>query len=58
MATAIYAPTRRRPAGRAWDTGRAFVNPEAHIWTARDGRLARFQSCHDTAAAATAHRVE
>src|SRR5213593_2426615 len=40
------------------DTGRAFVNPEAHVWTIRDGRLARFQSYHDTAAAAAAHRVE
>jgi ketosteroid isomerase-like protein len=40
------------------DTGRAFVNPEAHVWTIRDGKLARFQSYHDTAAAAAAHRVE
>jgi ketosteroid isomerase-like protein len=40
------------------DTGRAFVNPEAHVWTLRDGKLARFQSYHDTAAAAAAHRVE
>ena len=40
------------------DTGRAFVNPEAHMWTIRDGKLARFQSYHDTAAAAAAHRVE
>jgi len=39
-------------------TGRAFVNPEAHVWTIRDGKLARFQSYHDTAAAAAAHRVE
>jgi uncharacterized protein len=39
------------------DTGRAFVNPEAHVWTIRDGKLARFQSYHDTAAAAAAHRV-
>jgi hypothetical protein len=40
------------------DTGRAFVNPEAHVWTFRDGKVARFQSYHDTAAAAAAHRVE
>src|SRR5215213_11766076 len=40
------------------ETGRAFVNPEAHVWTIRDGKLARFQSYHDTAAAAAAHRVE
>src|SRR6266542_4402681 len=38
-------------------TRRAFVNPEAHVWTLRDGKLARFQSYHDTAAAAAAHRV-
>ena len=40
------------------DTRRAFVNPEAHVWTVRDGKLARFQSYHDTAAAAAAQRVE
>jgi ketosteroid isomerase-like protein len=40
------------------NTGRAFVNPEAHVWTIRDGKLARFQSYHDTAAAAAAHRVQ
>jgi uncharacterized protein len=40
------------------DTGRTFVNHEAHVWTFRDGKLARFQSYHDTAAAAAAHRVE
>ena len=40
------------------DTGRAFVSHEAHVWTFRDGKLARFQSYHDTAAAAAAHRVE
>ena len=40
------------------DTGRAFVNAEAHVWTCRDGKLTRFQSYHDTAAAAAAHRVE
>ena len=40
------------------DTGRAFVNHEAQVWTFRGGKLARFQSYHDTAAAAAAHRVE
>ena len=40
------------------ETGRAFVNPEAHLWTLRDGKVARFQSYHDTAAAAAAHRGE
>jgi ketosteroid isomerase-like protein len=40
------------------DTGRAFVNHEAHVWTFRDGKLARFQIYFDTAAAAAAHRVE
>ena len=39
-------------------TGRAFVNPEAHVWTIRDAKLARFQSYHDTAAAAAAHRAQ
>ena len=39
-------------------TGRAVVNHEAHVWTFRDGKLARFQLYQDTAAAAAAHRVE
>ena len=39
-------------------TGRAFVNDEAHVWTFRDGKLARFQIYYDTAAAAAAHRTE
>jgi uncharacterized protein len=39
-------------------TGRAVVNHEAHVWTFRDGKLARFQNYFDTAAAAAAHRVE
>ena len=40
------------------DTGRAVVNHEAHVWTFRDGKLARFQIYLDTAAAAAAaHRV-
>ncbi|MFL5948773.1 MAG: nuclear transport factor 2 family protein [Gaiellaceae bacterium] len=40
------------------DTGRAFVDHEAHVWTFRDGQLTRFQNYHDTAAAVAAHRVE
>jgi uncharacterized protein len=39
-------------------TGRAFVNHEAHVWTFRDGKLARLQIYLDTAAAAAAHRGE
>jgi uncharacterized protein len=39
-------------------TGRAFVNHEAHVWTFRDGKVARFQIYDDTAAAAAAHNVE
>ncbi len=39
-------------------TGRAFVNHEVHVWTSRDGKVARFQIYYDTAAAAAAHRVE
>jgi uncharacterized protein len=37
-------------------TGRAFVNHEAHVWTFRDGKVARLQIYLDTAAAAAAHR--
>ena len=40
------------------NTGRSFVNHEAHVWTFRDGKVARFQIYLDTAAAAAAHRVE
>ena len=40
------------------NTGRAFVNHEAHVWTFRDEKVARFQIYSDTAAAAAAHRVE
>jgi uncharacterized protein len=40
------------------DTGRAFVNHEAHVSTFRDGKLARYQIYLDTAAADAAHRVE
>lgn len=40
------------------NTGRAVANHEAHVWTFRDGKLARFQNYYDTAAVAAAHRVE
>jgi ketosteroid isomerase-like protein len=39
-------------------TGRSVVNDEAHVWTFKDGKVARFQIYFDTAAAAAAHRVE
>jgi uncharacterized protein len=39
-------------------TGRAFVNHEAHVWTFRDGKVARFQIYLDTAATAAVHSVE
>jgi ketosteroid isomerase-like protein len=39
------------------DTGRALANHEAHVWTFRDGKLARFQNYQDTAAVAAAHRT-
>jgi DNA-binding response OmpR family regulator len=52
----IRAVLRRYSEATVRDTGRAFVNPEAHVWTIREGKLARFQSYHDTAAAAAAHR--
>ena len=47
----VYAEATAR------ETGRAFVNHEAHVWTFRDGKIARFQNYQDTAAAAAAHRV-
>lgn len=37
-------------------TGRAIVNHEAHVWTFRDGKVARLQIYLDTAATAAAHR--
>ena len=40
------------------DTGRVFVSDEAHVWTFRNGKLARVQIYLDTAAAAAAHRME
>jgi hypothetical protein len=39
-------------------TGRSIVTDEAHVWTFRDGKLARFKNHYDTAAAAAAYRVE
>ena len=39
-------------------TGRTVVNHEAHVWTFRHGKVARFQIYFDTAAAAAAHRAE
>ena len=38
------------------NTGRLVVNHEAHVWTFRDGKVARFQIYFDTAAAAAAPR--
>ena len=37
-------------------TGRSMVQDEAHVWTFRDGKVARFQIYLDTAAAAAANR--
>ena len=48
----VYAESTARA------TGRGLVNHEAHVWTFRDGKLARFQNYQDTAAVAAAHRVE
>ena len=39
-------------------TGRSMVQDEAHVWTFRDGKVARFQIYLDTAAAAAAYRVD
>ena len=38
-------------------TGRTFDDHEAHLWTFRDGKLARFQIFLDTAAGAAAYRA-
>jgi uncharacterized protein len=40
------------------DTGRAVVNHEAHVWTFRDGKVARLQIYLDTAAVAAAYRAD
>jgi len=40
------------------NTGRSVVNDEAHLWTFKEGKVARFRIYFDTAAAAAAHRVE
>ena len=39
-------------------TGRSMVQDEAHVWTFRDGKVARFQIYLDTAAAAADNRVD
>jgi ketosteroid isomerase-like protein len=40
------------------ETGRVVINHEAHVWTFRDGKVARIRIYFDTAAAAAAHRAE
>lgn len=52
MVSLVYAEATVR------STGRAYVNREAHAWTFRDGKLARFQNVQDTAAVAAGHRVD
>ena len=47
----VYSEATAQATGRASSTLR-------HRWTIRDGKLARFQSYHDTAAAAAAHRAQ
>lgn len=37
-------------------TGRAYVNPEVHVLTYQDGKLARFQAYEDTAAIVAAFK--
>jgi len=37
-------------------TGRSYLNPWVHIFTIRDGKVARFQQFNDTAAAERAYR--
>ena len=46
----VEATTRRN--------GGKIVNHEAHVWTFRDGKVARFQLYEDTAAIAAAYRGE
>src|SRR5690349_14839508 len=52
VVTLVYAEATAR------ETGRTVVNHEAHVWTFRDGKLAKFRNYFDTAAAAAALRVE
>ena len=52
LASTVYAEATVRA------TGRAFVNHEAHVWTFRDGKVARLQIYLDTAAVAAAYRAE
>ncbi|WP_192805220.1 nuclear transport factor 2 family protein [Noviherbaspirillum aerium] len=37
-------------------TGRSYTNPWVHVFTIRDGKVARFQQFNDTAAAERAYR--
>lgn len=46
----IYAETTARR------TGRKIAGPEAHVWTCRDGKIARHQAFQDTRAIAAAYR--
>ena len=48
----VYAEATAR------NTGRTFVNHEAHVWTFRDGKLVRLRIYLDTAKTAAAHREE
>ena len=48
----VYAEATAR------DTGRAFVNHEAHAWTFQDGKVSRLQIYYDTAAAAAVYGPE
>ena len=51
VVSTVYAEATAR------ETGRAFVNHEAHVWTFRDGKVARLHIYLDTAATADAHRA-
>jgi ketosteroid isomerase-like protein len=46
------------PRERFGAPARAFAYHAAHVWTFRDGKLARFQTHFDTAALAAAYRVQ
>lgn len=40
------------------DTGRTYESPWVHIFTLRDGKVARFEDYHDTAASERAYRPD
>jgi len=58
LASGHYVVAFGQAAARAMDTGRPFSTRWAHIWTFREGRVARFEAFVDSAAVDAAHRRE